>query len=81
MNDLENMTAADAREWYNNWYAPNNATIVVVGDVSAQDVYKLAIQHFGKIKQKALPARKPQTEPVKLANVAWWLKRQVNCPI
>ncbi|MFM8812706.1 MAG: M16 family metallopeptidase, partial [Methylophilaceae bacterium] len=32
MNDLENMTAADAREWYKNWYAPNNATVVVVGD-------------------------------------------------
>jgi zinc protease len=66
MNDLENMTAADAREWYNNWYAPNNATIVVVGDVKAQDVYKLAVQHFGKIKQKVLPARKPQIEPAQI---------------
>jgi zinc protease len=66
MNDLENMTAADAREWYNNWYAPNNATIVVVGDVKAQDVYKLATQYFGKIKQKVLPARKPQTEPTQI---------------
>ena len=63
MNDLEHMTAADAREWYNNWYAPNNATIVVVGDVKAQDVYKLATQYFGKLKPHALPARKPQTEP------------------
>lgn len=63
MNDLENMTAADAREWYNTWYAPNNATIVVVGDVKAQDVLKLAKQHFGKLKAKKLPARKPQTEP------------------
>ncbi len=63
MNDLENMTAADAREWYNTWYAPNNATIVVVGDVKAQDVLKLAKQHFGKLKAKKLPARKPQVEP------------------
>lgn len=63
MNDLENMTAADAREWYNNWYAPNNATLVVVGDVKAQEVLKLAKQHFGKLKAKKLPARKPQTEP------------------
>jgi zinc protease len=66
MNDLEHMTAADAREWYNTWYAPNNATIVVVGDVKAQDVYKLANQYFGKLKQKALPARKPQTEPTQI---------------
>ncbi len=66
MNDLENMTAADAREWYNTWYAPNNATIVVVGDVKAQDVLKLAKQHFGKLKTKKLPARKPQTEPAQI---------------
>lgn len=63
MNDLENMTAADAREWYHNWYAPNNATIVVVGDVKAQEVLKLAKQHFGKLKPRKLPERKPQTEP------------------
>ncbi len=63
MNDLENMTAADAREWYHNWYAPNNATLVVVGDVKAEEVYKLAKQHFGKLKPKVLPARKPQVEP------------------
>lgn len=63
MNDLENMTADDAREWYKNWYAPNNATLVVVGDVSAPDILKLAKQYFGKLKPHALPARKPQIEP------------------
>ena len=63
MNDLENMTAADAREWYNTWYAPNNATLVVVGDVSAPEVLKLAKQYFGPLKPHALPARKPQVEP------------------
>jgi len=66
MNDLENMTAADAREWYNTWYAPNNATLVVVGDVKTQDVLKLAKQYFGAIKPKVLPARKPQTEPAQI---------------
>ena len=63
MNDLENMTADDAREWYKNWYAPNNATLVVVGDVNAAEVLKLAKQYFGKLKPHALPARKPQIEP------------------
>lgn len=66
MNDLENMTAADAREWYNTWYAPNNATLVVVGDVKTQDVLKLAKQYFGAIKPKVLPARKPQMEPAQI---------------
>lgn len=63
MNDLENMTYEDAREWYNHWYAPNNATLVVVGDVKADEVYKLAQQYFGKLTPKTLPARKPQVEP------------------
>jgi zinc protease len=63
MNDLENMTAADAREWYRNWYTPNNATLVVVGDVKASEVEKLAQRYFGRLKPHALPNRKPQVEP------------------
>lgn len=66
MNDLENMTAADAQEWYQHWYAPNNAILVVVGDVDAQEVYALAKQHFGPIKASDLPAHKPQVEPKQL---------------
>lgn len=63
MSDLENMSAADAREFYEKWYAPNNATLVVVGDVSHDEVFKLADQYFGPLKAKPLPPRKPQEEP------------------
>ena len=35
MDDLENMSYKDAEEWYQDWYAPNNAILVVAGDVSA----------------------------------------------
>lgn len=66
MNDLENMSYEDAREWYQTWYAPNNATLVVVGDVKAKEVYRLAEQYFGKLKPKVLPMRKPQVEPVQI---------------
>lgn len=64
MNDLENMTYEDAQAWYRTWYAPNNATVVVVGDVNAEAVYQLAKQYFGSLKEKALPPRKPHVEPV-----------------
>ncbi|MET0963145.1 MAG: pitrilysin family protein [Noviherbaspirillum sp.] len=64
MNDLENMTVEDAKAWHERWYAPNNATMVVTGDVDAQKVRALAEKHFGRIAPKRLPVTKPQIEPV-----------------
>ncbi len=63
MSDLENMTAEDAKDWYRRWYAPNNAYVIVVGDVDKDEVFRLAEKHYGVIKRRALPARKVQTEP------------------
>lgn len=80
MNDLENMTAADAREWYKTWYAPNNATLVVVGDVNAQEVFKLAKQYFGALKSQALPSRKPQVEPEQKGERRVVVKAQAKLP-
>ena len=62
MNDLENMTANDARAWYQRWYTPSNATLVVVGDVEPQAVLKLAQEYYGKIKAQPLPPRKLPVE-------------------
>ena len=49
MHDLENLNIDEVRSWYNTWYAPNNATLVVVGDVKADDVLDLAKKFFGNI--------------------------------
>ena len=66
MNDLENMTAADARDWYRRWYAPNNAYVIVVGDVDKDAVFRLAERHYGRTPSRALPGRKPQLEPAQV---------------
>jgi zinc protease len=63
MSDLENMQLADARAWYDNWYAPNNAVLVVAGDVDPKHVFALAEKYFGPIAARPLPVRKPQVEP------------------
>ena len=63
MDDLEHMTVADARRWYETWYAPNNATLVVAGDVDPAQVLAWARQYFGPLAARPLPARKPQREP------------------
>jgi zinc protease len=66
MSDLENLSIEDTRRFYDLWYAPNNATLVVVGDVQPEEVFALAERHFGPIPRKALPPRKPQDEPPQL---------------
>lgn len=66
MNDIQNMTVNDARDWYHRWYAPNNATLVVVGDVKPEAVRALAQRWFGNIAAKPLPVRKPQIEPAQI---------------
>jgi len=63
MDDLEHMTWQDARAWYRQWYAPNNAYVVVVGDVDHREVFRLAQKYYGPHKPQALPERKPQNEP------------------
>ncbi len=63
MNDLVNMKAADARDWYRSWYAPNNATVVISGDVDPQQIYKMVQKYYGSAIAHELPVRKPQVEP------------------
>ena len=62
MDDLENMNYADAQEWYDDWYAPNNAILVVAGDVIPSDVFKLAKKYFENIPSRQIKSRKPQIE-------------------
>lgn len=64
MDDLQNMKASDALDWYRRWYAPNNATLVVSGDVDARQVLALAQKYYGRIPSKPLPVTRPQQEPV-----------------
>lgn len=57
MRDLQALTVEDARAWYERWYAPNNAVLVVVGDVSPQQVRELAEHYFGALPARPLPRR------------------------
>ncbi len=62
MSDINNYQAEDLRQWYQKWYAPNNATVVVVGDVNPDAVYQLAKQYFGPLKPEITAQVKPQIE-------------------
>ena len=56
MADLDTLRIGDLKVWYDRWYAPNNATLVVVGDVEHEVVRQLVQEHFGPIKSSVLPA-------------------------
>ena len=81
MNDLENMTVQDARDWYRRWYAPNNACVVVVGDVDHQAVFKLAQMYYGRVPARALPARKTPDEPEQAGIRRFTLRAEAELPM
>ena len=64
MSDLEAMTADDARFFYQRWYTPTNALVVVAGDVDVAQVHAWAEQTYGSIPQRPVPTRKPREEPL-----------------
>ncbi|MCK4841657.1 MAG: insulinase family protein, partial [Methylococcales bacterium] len=61
-SDIANYQVDDLQAWYQRWYAPNNATLVVVGDVKPDEVFSLAEKHFAKIKTSDIKVLKPQAE-------------------
>ncbi len=54
---FDKTTDADLRKFHNTWYAPNNAVLVVVGNVEPQTVLAQVEKTFGTIPSKNLPAR------------------------
>lgn len=57
--DVASATSRDLARYYQQWYAPNNATLVVTGDVNASSVFALAERYFGRIPRKTLPSFQP----------------------
>ena len=63
MSDLESLTVGDAKAWYDRWYTPNNATLVIAGDVKASEVFALAQRYYGAIPKRFIQTRRNFTEP------------------
>jgi zinc protease len=64
MDDLDAATAADAREFYDRFYVPNNAAVVVAGDVTVEQVRGLAEEYFAGIPRGPDMAELPPVPPV-----------------
>src|SRR5262245_45479732 len=63
LKDLQAATLDDVKKFFETYYAPNNAVLVVSGDTTPDEVMKLAEKHFGSIPSKPLPPRPDISEP------------------
>lgn len=74
-HEMEALTRTDALDWYRRYYAPNNAILVVAGDVTPDEVRALARQHYGPLEPTpGLAPRQRVSEPPQLA------ERRLNFP-
>ena len=62
MGDLKSMQVEDLRDWYRKWYAPDNAIVVVVGDVDPEEVHRLAEKYFGPLEPSHITPPRPRHE-------------------
>ncbi|MHA1600734.1 MAG: M16 family metallopeptidase [Alphaproteobacteria bacterium] len=62
-HEIRKLSTQTALAFYRRWYAPNNAILVIAGDVNAHDVRHLAEKYYGKVPAKAVPERRRPAEP------------------
>jgi zinc protease len=80
MADLQSMHTEDLKQWYRQWYAPNNATVVIAGDVEPPRVLELVKQYFGALQAEKieLPGFRPEVEQQGIKRVI--VKRPAEVP-
>lgn len=81
MSDLQEMRLVDLKNWYDNFYNPSNATLVVTGDVKSQDVFELAKVYFADLPQHATFKRKHQIEPPALGPKETTIHKPAQIPL
>lgn len=67
-HEIKNLTRTDLLSFYRAWYTPNNAVIVISGDVNATEVKPMVERHFGVIPSRNLPERPNWIEPPRSAD-------------
>jgi zinc protease len=72
--EMRGLTTQDARDFYRRWYAPNNAVVVIAGDVTTAQVKALAEKYYGPIAARAVPKRQRVGEPPKVASARLTMK-------
>lgn len=80
-SDIEGWQMEDLQAFYRTYYAPNNSTLVIAGDVDVQQVFKLAEQTMGRIPAAALPRPISTVEPEQRGERRLVFKRPGQTPL
>ncbi len=62
-HEIRALNTQTALAFYRKWYAPNNAVLIVAGDVSSDEVRPLAEKYYGKVAARPVPERRRIEEP------------------
>jgi len=63
MDDIQGFTTDDCRAFYDTYYSPNNATLVIVGDVTPRRALELVVKAYGHMPKASLPVEDARPEP------------------
>jgi len=66
-HEMEGLSADDVQDFYGRWYAPNNAILVLSGDISAAEAKPLVEKYYGPVARRDVPPRNRPTEPQQFA--------------
>lgn len=81
LEDLDRVTLADAQAFYDRWYQPSNAVLVIVGDVKKKKALALARTHFSPVKAGPKPEPSIPVEPAQTAIRERTLARSTELPM
>lgn len=81
-DDIHRIGRTEAQDFYNHHYAPNNATLVIAGDVTPDDVRKAAEDTLGKVPARELVPRADFAQPARLGETRLVVNRpDVKVPV
>ena len=78
-SDIQHWSMSDLKSYFRTYYAPNNATMVVAGDVTPEEIFRLAEKHFGPIPAQPRPARVGPRSRLRWGSDASWSERPGRC--
>jgi len=80
-SDIESWTEEDLHRFYRTYYAPNNRTVVIVGDVTTEEVFGLAEKHFAPIPAQPQPEQVRTVEPEQVGARRVVVKAPAQAPL